>query len=320
MKHICLYFQVHQPRRLARFEVFDIGTDRPVFDDSLNIDVLHRVCDRGYIPANALLLKLIRRFRGQFKAAFSLSGTVLEQMEAFHPSALYSFQELVGTGCIEILGETYYHSLSSVFDPAIFQKEVARHRAAVLKHFGQIPQTFRNTESIYRDALWEDLFPLGFQACITEGVDGLLEGMSVHQVFESQHSSRNSILLRDYARSDDVAFRFTDEEWEHFPLGIQTFQEWIEASEGEVVNIFMDYETLGEHQGIQTGIFAFLEEWISYCLKEKRATFFTPAEIIQHHPIRSTFSTTDWISWADTERDLSAWYGNEMQRERWKIY
>ncbi|MEL6133766.1 MAG: alpha-amylase, partial [Bacteroidota bacterium] len=241
MKQICLYFQVHQPRRLHPFGVFDIGSQRPIFDDPLNIAILHRVCDRGYLPANRLLKQLIQEFQGAFRIAFSLSGTVIEQMATYRPDALQSFQELAATGCVEFLGETYYHSLSFLLDPHIYQQEVQQHSDTIQCYFAQTPRVFRNTELIYSDALLPLMDQMRFSGIITEGVDRLLHARTPHHLFQPNWHRKVGILLRDYMRSDDIAFRYTDREWEHYPLEIHTYDRWISETEGDIVNIFMDY-------------------------------------------------------------------------------
>ncbi|MEO0585323.1 MAG: alpha-amylase, partial [Bacteroidota bacterium] len=174
---------------------------------------------------------------------------------------------------------------------------------------------FRNTELIYSERLLPIMDRLGFQGLVTEGVDRLLIGRSPHHVFQPNWHRDIEILLRDYMRSDDIAFRYTDREWEHHPLEVETFAQWIDETEGEVINIFMDYETLGEHQGGETGIFRFLEDWITYTLQENLAEFVSPSQLIRSNVPSHFFTSKEWISWADTERDLSAWNGNEMQQE-----
>ncbi len=315
MKQICLYFQVHQPRRLHPFDVFDIGSDRPIFDDILNIRILHRVCHKGYEPANELLMRLIQRFGNRVHLAFSLSGTVMEQMATYKPQSLKSFQDLASTGCVEFLGETYYLALSFLLHEETYAEEILKHRETIQQYFGQTPRIFRNTELIYSERLLPIMDRLGFQGLVTEGVDRLLIGRSPHHVFQPNWHRDIGVLLRDYMRSDDIAFRYTDREWEHHPLEVETFAQWIDETEGEVINIFMDYETLGEHQGGETGIFRFLEDWITYTLQENLAEFVSPSQLIRSNVPSHFFTSKEWISWADTARDLSAWNGNEMQQE-----
>ena len=237
----------------------------------------------------------------------------MEQMATYKPQALKSFQSLASTGCVEFLGETYYHSLSFLLDEETSAEEILKHRQTIQHYFGQTPRIFRNTELIYSERLLPIMDRLGFRGLVTEGVDRLLIGRSPHHVFQPNWHRDIGVLLRDYMRSDDIAFRYTDREWEHHPLEVETFAQWIDETEGELINIFMDNETQGEHLGGEPGIFRLLEDWITYTLQENLARFVSPSQLIRSKIPSHFFTSKEWISWADTERDLSAWNGNEMQ-------
>ncbi|MGE0441284.1 MAG: glycoside hydrolase family 57 protein [Gemmatimonadales bacterium] len=312
MPDICLYAQVHQPYRLARYRVFDVGSGRDYFDAEANAGILRRVADKCYLPANALLTDLIERSGGRFKLALSLSGVLLEQLEAYAPDVLASFQRLVDTGGVELLGETYHHSLASLADPEEFERQVAMHRQLILRLFRRRPQVFRNTELIF----WDDLAPrvarLGFRAVLAEGADHVLRGRSPNQVYASARAPALRILPRNYSLSDDVGFRFSRRDWDGWPLTAEKYGSWLAQSPGESVHLFLDYETFGEHQWDATGIFPFLDRLPAECLA-RGLRFVHPSEAARQAP-RETLSYPRPTSWADQERDTTAWLGNRMQQ------
>jgi len=313
MADICLYFQAHQPHRLNRISPLEIGRGKDPFDSLLNTHILNRVSDQCYLPTNKLLLRLIRAFGGQFSLAFSLSGCLLDQLMAHRPDVILSFQRLAGSGCVEFLGETYEHSLAYLWDKDEFRAQVEEHSQLVFRLFGQRPEVFRNTELIYDDKLAKRVGEMGFKALVTEGANRILGRNSPHVLYSSASRPSLPLLLRDYPRSDDIAFRFGDEDWEHHPLEIDLFQEWIHQSPFPIRNIFMDYETFGEHKKQDSGLFYFLSHWIRKA--QRRDRFLSPSQIMAHHAPKEILRVASSISWADEARDLSAWMGNDMQKD-----
>lgn len=315
MKNICFYFQVHQPFRLKRYRFFDIGKDVSYFDDSANRSIMNKVAEKCYLPMNLLLLKLIKKHKGEFKVAFSISGTAIEQMELYAPKVLDSFKELAKTGCVEFLAETYYHSLSSISDTEVFEYQVLKHKQKVELLFGQVPTVFRNTELIYSDLIGARVGKMGFKGMLAEGVDGILGKRSPNVLYVNPFMPSLKLLLRNYRLSDDIAFRFSNQGWAEWPLTVEKYLKWLKetAITDHVVNIFMDYETFGEHQWASTGIFNFMEMLPAAIIKSKEFNFATPSEIIESLTPVDAISVQTNVSWADVERDLSAWLGNGMQ-------
>ncbi|HOJ51561.1 MAG TPA: glycoside hydrolase family 57 protein [Syntrophales bacterium] len=316
MPAVCIYFQVHQPLRHRRFSVFDIGKGLPYEDEEMNRQILEKVADKCYLPANLLLRELIEKYEGKFRLSFSLSGIILEQLQRYRPEVLDSFVNLAQTGAVEFLGETYYHSLASLFSLPEFRAQVKLHQAAMEKHFKFTPRVFRNTELIYSDALAEEVEKMGYQAMLAEGADRILGWRSPNFVYQSARGSLR-ILLRNYRLSDDVAFRFSDRSWSEYPLMADKFARWIkEAAAGcQIINLFMDYETFGEHQWADTGIFEFLRALPEEILKLSDLNFLTPSEVIDVYEPVGSLNVPEPMSWADVERDLTAWIGNHLQND-----
>ena len=312
MPDICFYFQVHQPYRLRRYRVFDIGSDTTYFDDEANRTILRRVADKCYIPANRLLTDAIRQSEGRFRIAMSLSGVLLDQLEADAPGALASFQELVATGGVELLGETFHHSLSALRDPEEFRAQVRMHGVALQRHFGRRPTVFRNTELIYDDAIAPMVARLGFSAMLVEGADHVLGWRSPNYVYESASAPGLRLLPRNYRITDDVGFRFSNRDWDGWPLTADRWADWIAEAAEPSVHVFMDYETFGEHQWAETGIFDFLRH-LPAALSARNIGCVHPSTLAARQPI-GTLSFPTATSWADVERDTSAWLGNRMQR------
>jgi alpha-amylase len=312
------YFQVHQPFRVKEYKIFDIGKEENYFDDKLNKGIMKKVATKCYLPMNALLLDLIRKYDGRFKVAFSISGVAIEQMELYAPDVLESFKKLAQTGCVEFLSETYYHSLSYLYSKEEFKEQVDMHRKKILEHFNYVPQIFRNTELIYRNDLAHFIEEMGFKGIIAEGWEKYLDWRSPNFVYHPAGSQRNiGLLLKNYKLSDDIAFRFSNKEWGDFPLTTEKFTKWINDlnGSGEIVNLFMDYETFGEHQWEETGIFNFMKQLPEEILKNSDNSFVTPSEAISNHLWRDDVDVPEFLSWADSERDLSAWLGNKLQDE-----
>lgn len=316
MKTICFYFQIHQPFRLKRYRFFDIGSDHYYYDDFNNEEIIRDIARKSYLPANQTLLEMIRNSDRKFKVAFSISGVALEQLEIYVPEFFDSMRELVATGCVEFLSETYSHSLSSLTDPVEFERQVRMHADKIQALFGQTPTVIRNTELIYSDEISELIAQMGFKGVITEGAKHILGWKSPNYVYESATNPDLKLLLKNSKLSDDISFNFSKYDWSEYPLTADKFMNWIGAlPEGEdVVNLFMNYEVLGSMQPAGTGIFEFMKALPLYAEKNGIA-FATPSETIAAHKPAGIFSVTHPISWADEERDTSAWLGNILQKE-----
>lgn len=317
-KSICLYFQVHQPTRLRLYRFFDIGMDSHYYDDFANRTIVKRIAQKCYLPMNELLLDAITRNKGKFKVAFSISGSALEQFDRYVPEVIKSFRKLADTGCVEFLCETYYHSLASLASKQEFEHQVAKHKEAIEHYLGVTPKTFRNTELIYSDAIGEEVYHLGFKTMLTEGARHIMGWKSPNYLYNNDTHTGLKLLLRNYSLSDDIAFRFSDRNWQEWPLTAEKYVDWLKTSEGEIVNLFMDYETFGEHQSIDSGIFDFMKALPDAVLKDKEMEFATPSRIVTKHKSVGPISVPEPISWADEERDLTAWLGNELQQDAYK--
>jgi len=322
MRAICLNFQVHQPFRYRRYRFFDIGNDHYYYDDYSNETILRKVADRCYLPVNKLMLKLIKEYKGKFKISYSITGTAMEQFELYAPEVLDSFKALAETGHVEFLSETYSHSLVSLKNKEAFIQQVKSHDELIEKYFGQKPQVFRNTEMIYSDEIGAVVAEMGFKGMLTEGAKHILGWKSPNFLYCNAINPRLKVLMRNYKLSDDIAFRFSNQGWSEYPLTAEKFVGWMNADEDdEIINLFMDYETFGEHQTEETGIFKFMETLPGAVLKSKKLSFATPSQVIKNYQPISIASVPYSISWADEERDLSAWLGNEMQQEAFnKLY
>ena len=320
-KSICLYFQVHQPTRLRQYRFFDIGKDSHYYDDYANRTILKRVAQKCYLPMNELLLEAITKSKGKFKVAFSISGSALEQFDRYAPEVLDSFKKLAATGKVEFLCETYYHSLASLAAPAEFLHQVEKHKKAVEEYLGVKPVTFRNTELIYSDAIARQVYDLGFKTMLTEGARHIMGWQSPDYIYTAESQPRLKLLLRNYRLSDDLAFRFSERGWSEWPLTAEKFTGWLKEADGDIVNLFMDYETFGEHQPAESGIFDFMRALPGQVLADGELEFVTPAQAAKNIKPAASLSVPDPISWADEERDLSAWLGNELQQDAYnKLY
>lgn len=316
-KSICLYFQVHQPNRLRLYRFFDIGKDSHYYDDFANRTILRRVAQRCYLPMNALILEMIEAHKGAFKVAFSISGSVLEQFDRYAPEVIDSFRKLADTGCVEFLSETYYHSLASLSSETEFKHQVLKHKAAIEHYFGVTPKAFRNTELIYSDAIGEMVYEMGFKTMLTEGAKHVLGWKSPNYIYSCAMAPGLKLLLKNSSLSDDVAFRFSDRTWADWPLTGDKYLAWLKASaeNDEIVNLFMDYETFGEHQKAQSGIFDFMKFLPEVVLNDGEFEFVTPSQAAKKHRPVGELDVPDPISWADEERDVTAWLGNELQND-----
>ena len=323
MKTICFYFQVHQPFRFRRYRFFDIGNDHYYYDDYSNESILNKVAAKCYLPANKLLLKMLKKHKGKFKVAFSITGMAMEQFKLYAPEVIDSFRELADTGYVEFLGETYSHSLVALKDENEFCSQVRAHSDLMKSTFGQEPKIFRNTELIYSDMMGDMVAKMGFKAMLTEGAKHILGWKSPNFVYCNNINPRLKIILKNFKLSDDIAFRFSDTHWKDYPLTADKYVKWIKEldDKSEVINLFMDYETFGEHQFKETGIFDFLENVPVEAFKQKGIAFATPSEVADNSVPVAPINVPHPISWADEERDLTAWLGNEMQQEAFdKLY
>lgn len=314
--NVCMYFQVHQPYRFKKYSVFDVGEKHDYFDSEKNKEIMQKVAKKCYLPANKILLEQIKKYKSKFKIAFSITGVALEQMKEYAPEVIESFKELAKTGCVEFLAETYYHSLSYLYSKEEFKKQVKMHSELIEELFNFKPTIFRHTELIYNNDLAEDVSKLGFKGILAEGADHLLGWRSPNYLYEPKNIDKLKLLLKNFKLSDDIAFRFSDKEWSEYPLSAEKFSKWIKDQEGDVVNLFMDYETFGEHQWKESGIFEFLKKLPGEILKED--SFIWPSEAIASFKSKGEFDVKEFISWADVERDISAWLGNKMQLEATK--
>jgi alpha-amylase len=317
MPSICFYFQVHQPFRLKPYDCFQIGHDHRYEDEAKNREILDRVSEKCYLTANATLLDLVHKYQGKFKISYSISGTAIEQMEKYRPDVLESFKVLARTGCVEFLAETYYHSLSFLYSKDEFVRQVKKHGAKIKEHFQQNPRIFRNTELIYNNEIANFVSAMGYEAIVCEGLDRSLGFRSPNFIYHPAGNPSMKCLLKNYKLSDDIAFRFSNKDWSEWPLTAPKFANWAHtmAGSGETVNLFMDYETFGEHQWPETGIFDFLKHMPEEILRHPDFNFKTPSEIIKMYPVRGEYDVHNLSSWADMERDLSAWLGNSLQHQ-----
>jgi len=322
MLNVVFYFQVHQPYRLRHVNLLDIGNDLDLFDDKLNRLVMKKVAEKCYLPTNKLLLDLIRQHEGRFKISYAITGTAIEQFKLYTPEVLDSFKELASTGCVEFIGETYYHSLAFLYDTNEFLDQVAMHRKLMQDEFGFYTTTFRNTELIYQDRLSDLVYEIeGFKTIITEGVDRILQWRSPLYAYKNYSKDLN-LLLKYYKLSDDIAFRFSNRDWPEYPLTVGKFVNWIDhltldekKNRNQFLNLFMDYETFGEHQWAETGIFDFMKHFPAEVLKRDNLGFANPNETTHlANYQQESLSFADAVSWADEQRDLSAWLENDMQK------
>lgn len=320
MKSIVLYLHVHQPFRIRHYTIFDAGVHHDYFNapdghKTSNKDILQKVAHKSYIPTNRKLLTLLER-HPEFKVSLSITGTAIEQFEQWAPEVLDSFKALTDTGRVEIVGETYHHSLAFFYSRSEFEIQVAMHKRKIQELFGLTPTAFRNTELSYNNdlAYWAD--KAGYQAILAEGWDPILEWRSPNYVYRPTYTDNIRLLMKNYKLSDDLAFRFGDQSWSEWPLTTDKFSHWLaESGDATNFNLFMDYETFGEHQWEESGIMDFLEHLPQEWLKNPNHTFMTVTEATKTYESKGEISMPQTVTWADTERDLSAWLGNTMQQQ-----
>jgi alpha-amylase len=314
-KAICFYFQVHQPFRLKRYRFFDLGHDHYYYDDYSNESIMRKVAGKCYLPANKILLDLIEKHKGKFKVTFSITGIAINQFRLYAPEVLESFRKLADTGMVEFLAETNSHSLASLKSRSEFEHQVNLHKELVKEYLGYEPTSFRNTELIYSDEIGSWVADMGYKAILTEGAKHILGWKSPNFLYCNAINPRLKVLLRNFVLSDDIAFRFSNKEWIAWPLTADKYAGWINklAPSSELVNIFLDYETFGEHNWKESGIFDFLYHMPGAVLKKTPFKFMTASEVADKLQPVSAMNIPNPISWADEERDITAWLGNELQ-------
>ena len=312
---------MHQPWRLKVYRFFNIGKDHNYLDDFTNRAIMQKVARQCYLPMNALLLKLIKENKGAFKCSFSITGSAVEQFRAYAPEVLDSFRALAETGCVEFLAETYSHSLAALSSKEDFVEQVKLHTKMIKEEFGKKPVAFRNTELIYSDEIGSMVSELGFKTVLAEGAKHVMGWKSPDYIYTNAIDNRLRVLLRNYKLSDDIAFRFSNQGWDQYPLTADKFAQWIADENGEVINLFMDYETFGEHQKATTGIFDFMKALPKAVLKKGDICFSTVSEAAKASQPVGVLHCPHVMSWADEERDVTAWLGNELQNEAFsKLY
>lgn len=320
-KAIVLYMHVHQPWRVREYSAFDTGVDHNYWNETIhhsganNARILRKVAEKSYFPTNTVLLDMLEK-HPEFKLSLSITGTFLEQCEAYLPDLISSFKSLVDTGRVEIVGETYYHSLAFFYNRTEFDRQVALHAKKINDLFGVTPTAFRNTELAYNNDLgrWADIH--GYKAILAEGWDSVLGWRSPNYAYQPVNTQNVRLLLKNYKLSDDMAFRFSNRGWSEWPLTMDKYAEWLDSEQDSpLVNLFVDYETFGEHQWADTGIFEFLRQLPHDWLSRPEHTFMTVSEAADKTEVKDHIDMPHTVTWADTERDLSAWLGNRMQQE-----
>lgn len=322
---ITFYLHVHQPWRVREYTIFDTAESHNYFNeldagsDRSNQKIMQKVADKSYRPMNALLERLLAT-HPDFKVSLSISGTFIEQAEQWAPDVLESFRRLVATGRVEILSETYYHSLAFFYSRGEFEQQVEAHRSKIREVFGVETSVFRNTELAYNDELAKWAEGYGFKGILAEGWDPVLGWRSPNYAYRPAGTERISLLMKNYHLSDDLAFRFGNKAWKEWPLTADTYSDWANAAvlNGPILNLFMDYETFGEHQWADTGIFEFFNDFVSKWLSNPENTFYSVSEAIETHAPAGEISMPHTVTWADSERDMTAWLGNRMQQEALK--
>lgn len=323
MTNICFYFQVHQPWRIRHYRYAEVGREHEYFDHEKNAAVLRKVANKCYLPMNNVLLDLLTDMNGAFKVSFSISGAFLQQCEEYLPEVIHSFRRLVETGHVELISETSHHSLSALYSPDEFRAQVALHRTLCTRLLGSPGKIFRNTELIANNHVAALVSSLGYNGLLMEGADRVLGWRSPLFSYTLKDSPYLPVLMKNYRLSDDIAFRFSDRGWAEWPLTAEKFTHWVKLIELEnpasargenpFVGLFMDYETFGEHQWAHTGVFDFMRALPRQILDTGMAKFVTPSEALREMKPSAELDIHEPVSWADIERDLSAWVGNPIQ-------
>ena len=321
MRGICLYLHIHQPWRIRAYSIFDVAVNDNYFIDTnynskqCNERIFRKVASKSYIPMFNLLEKNLKKYP-EFKFSLSITGVWIEQAELWMPELITRLRKMVKTGRVELVAETYYHSMSFFYSKDEFEDQVEKQIDIFKRVFNFTPTVFRNTEFSYNDAVGAVVEKLGFKACLCEGWDKILGWRSPNYIYHAAGTKNLKLLLKNYRLSDDIAFRFSDRTWKDWPLTVDRYESWLESAcdNGNTVNLFMDFETFGEHQWKETGIFDFMNQLIKSWLSKEDHTFFTVADRVKEEPV-GDLSYPQTVTWADTERDLSAWMGNKLQDE-----
>ena len=316
MKSVCFYFQIHQPYRLKKYRFFDIGNDHYYYDDFANDDIITHIAERSYIPMAHTLLQMIEQSNGEFRCAISITGTAVEQLQQYVPEFIELLKKLAKTGCVEFLSETYSHSLAALTEPYEFIRQVRAHDKLIHELFGQEPKIFRNTELIYDDEIASIISAMGFKGALTEGVKHILGWKSPDFMYCAASAPKLKLLLKNDKLSDAISRNFSNSEWDEYPLTADKYMEWIAAlpEDHQIINIFLSMETFGEFQPGESGIFEFMKA-LPHFAAEKGISFITPSDaVLKLKPVDS-LSVPYPMSWADEARDVSAWKGNNLQKE-----
>ncbi|MFI3321526.1 MAG: glycoside hydrolase family 57 protein [Rikenellaceae bacterium] len=314
MKNVCLFFQIHHPLKLKKYRFFNMGNDTFYLDEFLNKSAIVKSAAQCYDVANQILLDQISKLGKQFKVSFSISGTAIEQIKKYSPKTIESFKALAQTGCVDFIAETYSHSLASLVNKEEFKKQIERQAELVEECFGVKPTAFRNTELIYTSGIGEMVSEFGYDTIITEGARHILGWKSPNYVYANSLEPKVKLLIRNSSLCDDLRYRFSDQTWDQWPLSTSTYAEWAATGEGEVTNIFLDYETFGIHNNAESGIFDFLAT-LPEAMLSKGIEFKFASEVTKELQPISALDVVHPISWADEERDTTPWLGNELQRE-----
>lgn len=317
MKNICLYFQLHQPVKLRRYRFFEIGNDHYYYDDYANESNINKLAHTCYLPTNKILLDLIKKYKGKFSVAFSISGTLLDQLKIYAPEVIDSFKALADTKQVEFLAETSSHSLASLRNADEFKRQIAEQVKNIEETFGQVPTVFRNTELIYSDWIGEQVAQMGFKGMLAEGAKQVLGWKSANYMYCNAVEPRLKVMMRNYHLSDDIALRFSNQSWPSWPLTTDKFKGWLDglSDQEEVINLFMNYETFGANHSKESGIQEFLKALPETILNDKQYSFTTPSKAISKLQSVSAIQVPSATSWGDEERDVTVWLGNEMQNE-----
>lgn len=316
MKAICFYFEIHHPEQLRKYHFFDIGKRTDYFDYYVNRTEIEQLAKKCYLPTNAILMELIQRYNRRFKVAFSISGSAIELLELHAPEVIHSLQDLAKTDCVEFLCEPYSHSLSSLSENTDeFERDVKLHMQRIKELFGKKPTAFRNTSLIYSDSIGERVAKLGFKTILTEGAKHILGWKNPNFVHHHPNDEKVKILLKNSKLSDDISLRFSNKDWNEYPLTAEKYAHWLKSSlvEGDVINLFMDYQAFGKFNSPDSGILDFLKYLPQYVLDDKEYAFLTPSEVSKKFKAEEAVYVPNPISWTDEERDITSWLGNELQ-------
>ena len=316
MKSVCFYFTIHQPYRLKRYRFFDIGNDHYYYDDFADDDIITRLANTSYIPMADTLLDMIKKTNGGFKCSICISGTAIEQLQMYVPEFIDKLRQLADTGCVEFLSGTYAHSLASLEDPEEFLREVKMHDDLIQSLFGKRPTVFANTELIYDDDIALLIKSMGFNTAVTDGAKHILGWKSPNYVYSAATAPDLKLLLTNDKLAEDISRNFNNPEWDEYPLTADKYIRWIASlpEEEQVINLYLSMDTFGSFLPGYTGIFDFMKALPAFG-KESGVEFTTPSDVVAKLKPVGELSIPYPISDIDEARDVSAWKGNELQRE-----